>query len=47
MRLGLVERLDSDPLFTGRYPDCEMPLLQTDPPRVHWDCDCGWVDDSV
>jgi len=25
-----------------------MPLLQTEPPRVHWDCEhCGWVDDSV
>jgi hypothetical protein len=40
--------LDTHPLFTGRCPNCEMPLLQTDPPRVHWDCRrCGWVDDSV
>ena len=43
-----LELLDSHPLFTGRCPNCEMPLLQTDPPRVHWDCEyCGWVDDSV
>ncbi len=43
-----LELLDSHPLFTGRCPSCEMPLPQTEPPRVHWDCEhCGWVDDSV
>lgn len=43
-----LDLLDSHPLFTGRCPHCEMPLRQTEPPRVHWDCDhCGWVDDSV
>ena len=43
-----LELLDSHPLFTGRCPGCEMPLRQTDPPRVHWDCEyCGWVDESV
>ena len=43
-----LELLDTHPLFTGRCPRCEMPLLQTDPPRVHWDCGrCGWMDDSV
>jgi hypothetical protein len=50
-RLTLEQRLkllDTHPLFTGRCPNCEMPLLETDPPRVHWDCEhCGWVDDSV
>lgn len=35
--------LDSHPLFTGRCPHCEMPIQQTDPPRVH----CDWVDDLV
>ena len=40
--------LDWHPIFTGRCPNCEMPMLQTTPPRVHWDCeDCGWKDDSV
>ena len=40
--------LDWHPMFTGRCPNCEMPLHQTDPPRVHWDCEhCGWVDDSI
>ena len=43
-----LDLLDTHPLFTGRCPNCEMPIRQTDPPRVHWDCpDCGWVDDSV
>jgi hypothetical protein len=43
-----LELLDTHPLFTGRCPNCEMPLRQTDPPRIHWDCEhCGWVDDSV
>jgi hypothetical protein len=43
-----LELLDTHPMFTGRCPECEMPLLQTDPPRVHWDCEyCGWKDDSV
>lgn len=43
-----VQLLDTHPLFTGRCPNCEMPLIQTDPPRVHWDCEyCGWPDDSV
>lgn len=40
--------LDWHPLFTGRCPNCEIPIRQTTPPRVHWDCGaCGWVDDSV
>jgi hypothetical protein len=26
MRLGLVERLDSDPLFTGQCPRCERAI---------------------
>lgn len=43
-----LELLDTHPLSTGRCPNCEMPLRQTDPPRVHWDCgNCGWVDDSL
>ncbi|MFG6105409.1 hypothetical protein U2F10_24355 [Leptothoe sp. EHU-05/26/07-4] len=40
--------LDWHPIFTGRCPNCEMPILQTQPPRVHWDCDrCEWMDDSI
>ncbi len=44
-QLGL---LDTHPLFTGRCPNCEIPLLPTHPVQVHWDCsNCGWIDDSV
>jgi hypothetical protein len=40
--------LDWHPLFTGRCPECEMPIVQTYPLRVHWDCSaCGWRDDLV
>jgi hypothetical protein len=40
--------LDWHPVFTGRCPECEMPIIQTYPPRVHWDClACGWRDDWV
>lgn len=40
--------LDSHPLFTSRCPNCEMPLHEKRPQRVHWDCaHCGWVDDSI
>lgn len=40
--------LDWHPMFTGRCPRCEMPMQQTNPPRVHWDCEhCGWNDDSM
>ncbi len=37
--------LNTHPLFTGRCPNCEMPIAA---PQIHWDCQhCGWVDDSV
>jgi hypothetical protein len=39
--------LDWHPLFTGRCPSCEVTLLETAPPRLYWDCACGWRDDSV
>ena len=40
--------LDWHPLFTGRCPGCEMPMVQHDLVSLHWDCvHCGWVDDSV
>jgi len=49
-----IALLDWHPMFTGRCPDCErtlrgaeLPLMQTHPARVYWDCQCGWRDDSV
>jgi len=50
-----IALLDWHPMFTGRCPDCErtlrgaeLPLVQTHPARVYWDCqECGWRDDSI
>lgn len=43
-----LELLNTHPLFTGRCPNCEKPMQQTESRRVHWDCEhCGWIDDSV
>ena len=43
-----LELLDTNPLFTGRSPQCEMTYPQDETPPVHWDCSaCGWSDDSV
>ena len=43
-----MELLDTHPLFTGRCPNCEIPMQETEPPRVHWDCTrCDWVDDRI
>jgi hypothetical protein len=33
------------PCFTGRCPQCGDAISDRDEP--HWDCPCGWVDDSV
>lgn len=42
-----IALLDWHPMFTGRCPNCERTMLQTHPARIHWDCACGWRDDSV
>jgi hypothetical protein len=42
-----LELLDWHPLFTGRCPNCERPLVKTDL-QPHWDClHCHWKDDSL
>jgi len=38
---------DSHPMFTGKCPDCQTLMTKTEPPRIHWDCECGWIDDSI
>jgi hypothetical protein len=39
-----LELLDTHPLFTGRYPRCEMTYPKYETPPVHWDCSaCGWM----
>jgi hypothetical protein len=43
-----LDLLDWHPMFTNRCPDCEMPMHETIPRRVHWDCEaCGWKDDTI
>ncbi|MDJ0617042.1 MAG: hypothetical protein QNJ63_09900 [Calothrix sp. MO_192.B10] len=39
--------LDNHPLFTGKCPQCGAAMNRDYTARVHWDCDCGWMDDSV
>lgn len=42
-----LELLDWHPMFTGRCPHCERPFPKYVKPPVHWDCECGWMDDTV
>ena len=42
-----MELLDTHPLFTSRCPQCGAEFERDDTARVHWDCECGWMDDSV
>lgn len=46
-REEILELLDSHPLFTNRCPNCEMPFPRFEKPPIHWDCKCGWKDDSI
>lgn len=46
-REEMLELLDSHPLFTNRCPSCEMPFPRFEKPPIHWDCECGWKDDSI
>ncbi|MFB2771627.1 hypothetical protein ACE1AT_20400 [Pelatocladus sp. BLCC-F211] len=39
--------LDNHPLFTGKCPACGAAMNRDYISRVHWDCECGWMDDSV
>lgn len=43
-QLALV---DTHPLFTGKCPACNRQFPQYEKPFVHWDCLCGWIDDTV
>ncbi|MEH2096529.1 hypothetical protein CDG77_33475 [Nostoc sp. 'Peltigera membranacea cyanobiont' 213] len=42
-----LELLDWHPMFTGRCPQCSSEFDRGDTSRVHWDCKCGWMDDSI
>ncbi len=42
-----LELLDTHPMFTGKCPQCGASCDRDYTAKVHWDCDCGWVDESV
>lgn len=42
-----LDLLDTHPMFTGKCPECNRQYSQAERPIVHWDCECGWSDDSV
>lgn len=42
-----LDLLDTHPLFPGRCPACKRRFPRYERPPVHWDCECGWLDDSV
>ena len=42
-----LELLDWHPMFTGRCPQCGAEFDRDYAARVHWDCKCGWMDDTV
>lgn len=39
--------LEHHPMFTGRCPSCGAIFNRDYQARVHWDCACGWLDDSI
>lgn len=43
----MLELLNEHPIFSGNCPRCKMPFPQYEKPLVHWDCSCGWFDDTV
>ena len=42
-----LDLLDTHPIFTGKCPSCNRQFPQAERPIVHWDCECGWIDDTV
>ncbi len=39
--------LDTHLMFTGRCPACKRQFPRYDRALIHWDCECGWMDDTV
>jgi len=42
-----LELLETHPMFTGKCPSCGAFFNSDYTARVHWDCECGWMDDTV
>ena len=42
-----MDLLDTHPMFTGTCPACSAQFERDYRALVHWDCPCGWKDDSI
>jgi predicted RNA-binding Zn-ribbon protein involved in translation (DUF1610 family) len=42
-----VELIKTHPMFTGICPACGAVFERDYRALVHWDCPCGWKDDSI
>lgn len=42
-----LELIDWHPMFTGKCPQCGAEFDRDWSARVHCDCPCGWMDDTV
>lgn len=42
-----LQSLDTHPLFMGRCPQCGSEIERDYRAVVHWDCVCGWMDDTI
>lgn len=42
-----LELIDWHPMFSGKCPKCSVEFNRDWSARVHWDCECGWMDDSI
>lgn len=42
-----LQLLNTHPMFTGRCPQCGSEYEQDYRAVVHWDCPCGWMDDTI
>lgn len=45
--LELLDLLDTHPMLTGKCPACGVEMERDYRALVHWDCQCGWTDDSI
>jgi hypothetical protein len=42
-----LQLLDTHPIFTGCCPQCGAEFERDYRAMVHWDCPCGWMDDTI
>ena len=42
-----IHLLSTHPMLTGRCPACGAEFERDYRAVVHWDCPCGWIDDSI